>query len=67
MINLERHRESLKYDETYARYAYVTREDLELLNHPKFYKELGISITSSDDEGENPHELPEQQQEGSHG
>ena len=49
-MNLERHRELLKYDDTYARYAYVTREDLELLNNPKFYKELGISPSSSDEE-----------------
>ena len=42
-MNLERHRDSLKYDETYARYAYVTYEDLELLNHKRFYKDIGMS------------------------
>jgi hypothetical protein len=45
LLNLERHRDSLKYDETYARYAYVTYEDLELLNHKRFYKDLGMSPT----------------------
>jgi hypothetical protein len=58
-MNLERHRESLKYDDTYARYAYVTKEDLELLNHPNFYKDLGISPSSSSDEDESEKEPEE--------
>lgn len=34
---LEEHRESLKRDDTYARFAYITYEDLEVLNtkYPK--------------------------------
>lgn len=47
LINLQNHRENLMHDENYARYAYVTYEDLELLNNASFYKDQGL--TSSDE------------------
>ncbi len=43
----------------YANYAYVTKEDLELLNHPQFYKDLGIDSSSDDDDDEEPVEKQE--------
>jgi|LauGreDrversion4_2_1035121.scaffolds.fasta_scaffold272109_2 hypothetical protein len=58
-MNLEKHRENLKFDEMYANYAYVTKEDLELLNHPQFYKDLGIDSSSDDDDDEEPVEKQE--------
>ncbi len=42
----------MQHDESYARYAYVTYEDLELLNHPRFYKDFEDLNSSDNDEDE---------------
>ena len=40
---LAQFRESLKSDENFSRYAYLTHEDLELLHDPDFYRDHDMS------------------------
>lgn len=51
---MENHKNELKLDDTYARYAYVTYEDLEYLN-----KHRQLKVDNSDFEDNSHHQIQE--------
>lgn len=57
---LEHHRESLKRDDFYARFAYVTQEDLEYLNQ----KQINEPCSSSEEEEGDEEEMEMDIEEG---